>query len=142
MKNFIQGALKKKWVKIVVLLLLALLKVFLIRASVYLQSLVIEWLIVLAFFVGLYYAAKKLVDRFRYRNIQTKIDQAKYIQLTAREKQILVRIADGYTNKEIGEQIFISESAVKKHITTLFEKLNAKRRTEAVRIARDARLIT
>lgn len=142
MKNFIQGALKKKWVKIVVLLLLALLIVFLIRASVYLQSLVIEWLIVLAVFGGLYYAAKKLVDRFRYRNIQTKIDQAKYIQLTAREKQILVRIADGYTNKEIGEQIFISESAVKKHITTLFEKLNAKRRTEAVRIARDARLIT
>ncbi len=142
MKNFIQGALKKNWVKIVVLLLLALLIVFLIRASVYLQSLVIEWLIVLAVFGGMYYGAKKLFDRFRYRNIQTKIDQAKYIQLTAREKQILVRIADGYTNKEIGEQIFISESAVKKHITTLFEKLNAKRRTEAVRIARDARLIT
>ena len=62
--------------------------------------------------------------------------------LNAREKQILTRIADGYSNKEIGDQIYISESAVKKHVSSIFEKLNAKRRTEAVKIARDAHLIS
>ena len=142
MKKITSDTFKKKWARIVGLLILAIIIVFAIRASVYIQSLLIEWALILAAFAALYYGARKLIERVRFRNIATKVEDAKLIQLTYREKQILSGIADGYTNKEIGDQIYISESAVKKHVSSLYEKLNAKRRTEAIKIAREAHLIS
>ncbi len=141
MKKLSLNLFKKKWAKVVGLLLLAIIVVFIIRASVFLQSLLIEWIVILFLFGALYFGGKKIIEKVRYRNIGPKIERARSIQLTFREKQVLAGIADGYTNKEIGEQIYISESAVKKHASSIFEKLDAKRRTEAVRIARDAQLI-
>ena len=52
--------------------------------------------------------------------------------LTPRELQILELIASGLSNKEIAERIFVSENTVKTHSKRLFEKLNARRRTQAV----------
>lgn len=52
--------------------------------------------------------------------------------LTPRELQILELIAGGLSNKEIAERIFVSENTVKTHSKRLFEKLNARRRTQAV----------
>lgn len=52
--------------------------------------------------------------------------------LTPRELQILELIAGGLSNKEIAERIFVSENTVKTHSRRLFEKLNARRRTQAV----------
>ena len=53
-------------------------------------------------------------------------------QLTEREKEVMRYVCKGLTNKEIGETIFISESTVKRHISSILEKLNARNRTEAV----------
>lgn len=53
--------------------------------------------------------------------------------LTPRELEILEHIARGLSNKEIAEQVNLSENTVKTHSKRVFEKLNAKRRTQAVR---------
>ena len=61
--------------------------------------------------------------------------------ITPRELEILGLIAAGLSNREIAEKLFVSENTVKTHSSRLFDKLSAKRRTQAVQIAKDAGLI-
>jgi DNA-binding CsgD family transcriptional regulator len=61
--------------------------------------------------------------------------------LTPRELEILEQIAAGLSNKEIAQALFVSENTVKTHSSRVFDKLGAKRRTQAVQLAKDARLI-
>ena len=55
--------------------------------------------------------------------------------LTAREVDVLRRIAEGNRNRDIAERLFISEETVKVHVKHIMEKLRASDRTEAVAIA-------
>ena len=55
--------------------------------------------------------------------------------LTGRELEVLRLIRDGYRNKQIADQLFISENTVNFHIKNLMEKLRANDRTHAVTIA-------
>ena len=55
--------------------------------------------------------------------------------LTAREVEILQRVAEGNRNRDIAEQLFISEGTVKVHIKHIMEKLGANDRTQAITIA-------
>jgi DNA-binding NarL/FixJ family response regulator len=55
--------------------------------------------------------------------------------LSDREMEILQLLADGFTNKEIAGQLYISTQTVKTHIAHIFEKLGVKDRTEAVAAA-------
>jgi DNA-binding CsgD family transcriptional regulator len=61
--------------------------------------------------------------------------------LTPRELEILGLIADGLSTREIAERLFVSENTVKTHSSRLFAKLGARRRTQAVQIAREAGLV-
>ena len=61
--------------------------------------------------------------------------------ITPREYEILGLIAEGLSNREIAERLFVSENTVKTHSSRLFDKLNAKRRTQAVQLAKEAGLI-
>jgi len=61
--------------------------------------------------------------------------------ITRREREILELIADGLSNREIAEKLFVSENTVKTHSTRLFDKLSAKRRTQAVQIGKELGLI-
>lgn len=61
--------------------------------------------------------------------------------ITARELEILGLIANGLSNREIAGRLFVSENTVKTHSSRLFDKLGAKRRTQAVQIGKTARLI-
>ncbi|MFN2494132.1 MAG: response regulator transcription factor [Pyrinomonadaceae bacterium] len=61
--------------------------------------------------------------------------------VTPRELEILQLIANGLSNREIGEKLFVSENTVKTHSSRLFDKLNAKRRTQAVQIGKELGLI-
>ena len=61
--------------------------------------------------------------------------------ITPRELEILEQIAAGLSNREIAEKLFVSENTVKTHSSRLFDKLNAKRRTQAVQLAQEAGLI-
>lgn len=61
--------------------------------------------------------------------------------ITPRELEILSLIAVGLTNREIAAKLFVSENTVKTHSSHVFGKLNARRRTEAVQIAKSSGLI-
>ena len=71
------------------------------------------------------------------------VDRARLesLGITPREHEILELIAAGLSNREIAEKLFVSENTVKTHASRLFDKLNAKRRTQAVQIAKQAGLI-
>jgi two-component system response regulator DevR len=50
--------------------------------------------------------------------------------LTGREREVVSLIAEGFTNREIGEAIFVSESTVKFHIRNVMRKLDVHHRAE------------
>ncbi|WP_026733660.1 response regulator [Fischerella sp. PCC 9605] len=52
-------------------------------------------------------------------------------ELTPREKDVLRLIATGATNKEIAQQLYISEGTVKNHVTNILNRLNLRDRTQA-----------
>lgn len=61
--------------------------------------------------------------------------------MTPRELEILELIAQGLSNKEIAERVHVSENTVKTHSSRVFDKLGAKRRTQAVQLGKELRLI-
>jgi DNA-binding CsgD family transcriptional regulator len=61
--------------------------------------------------------------------------------ITPREHEILTLIAAGLSTREIASRLFVSENTVKTHSSRLFDKLGARRRTQAVQIAKDQRLL-
>ena len=67
-----------------------------------------------------------------------KVDE---LAITPRELEILRLIAGGLSNREIAEKLFVSENTVKTHSSRLFDKLSAKRRTQAVQIAKEMGLL-
>ena len=60
------------------------------------------------------------------------------IGLTAREVDVLHKLAAGLRNQEIAEVLYLSEGTVKNYISTIYSKLNVKGRREATRKARDS----
>jgi len=71
------------------------------------------------------------------------VDQARVSKLgiTPRELEILGLIAAGLSNREIAERLFVSENTVKTHSSRVFDKLGAKRRTQAVQLGKEFGLI-
>ena len=65
----------------------------------------------------------------------------KDLGITKRELEILELIARGMSNREIAEKLFVSENTVKTHSSHLFDKLGAKRRTQAVQLGKEMGLI-
>ena len=65
----------------------------------------------------------------------------KLLGITKRELEILELIARGMSNREIAEKLFVSENTVKTHSSRLFDKLGAKRRTQAVQLGKEMGLI-
>ena len=63
------------------------------------------------------------------------------VQITPQEMRVLHQVAEGKSNREIGETLFISEATVKIHLSHLFEKLGASSRTDAVAKAVERGLI-
>jgi DNA-binding CsgD family transcriptional regulator len=61
--------------------------------------------------------------------------------ITPRELEILQLIAEGLSNREIAEKLFVSENTVKTHSSRVFDKLGAKRRTQAVQLGKEFRLL-
>ena len=68
-------------------------------------------------------------------------EQLKAYKISDREYEILQKIAEGYSNREIGEQLFISENTIKTHVSSLFQKLNVKRRTQAIQKAKELQIL-
>ena len=77
-----------------------------------------------------------LIARKVMHALQNKLKKPDTIEtiynLSTREREILTLLTDGYRNKEIAEQLFISLHTVKSHIYRIYEKLHVKSRVEAM----------
>ena len=63
------------------------------------------------------------------------------LHITRRELEILELIAQGLSNREIAEKLFVSENTVKTHSSRVFDKLGARRRTQAVQLGKEFGLL-
>jgi len=61
--------------------------------------------------------------------------------LSPRENEVLLHIARGLTNKQIAEQLFVSENTIKTHINNIYSKLGVSRRTQAVSRAKEMNIL-
>jgi len=68
-------------------------------------------------------------------------ERLRELGVTRRELEILELIAKGLSNREIADKLFVSENTVKTHSSRLFDKLSAKRRTQAVQVGKELGLI-
>jgi two-component system, NarL family, response regulator LiaR len=64
-------------------------------------------------------------------------DRIEVLGITPRELEVLQLIAEGLSNKEMAERLFVSENTVKTHASRVFDKLGASRRTQAVQMAKN-----
>jgi NarL family two-component system response regulator LiaR len=63
------------------------------------------------------------------------------LHITRRELETLELIAQGLSNREIAEKLFVSENTVKTHSSHVFDKLGARRRTQAVQLGKEFGLL-
>jgi DNA-binding NarL/FixJ family response regulator len=82
--------------------------------------------------------ARRLMDFFSARKPTTA--PRAFPELTAREEEVLTLIAQGYGNKEIAEQLFLSLKTVRNHVSNIFTKPQVADRAQAVIRAREAGL--
>ncbi|MBL4710629.1 MAG: response regulator transcription factor [Flavobacteriales bacterium] len=75
------------------------------------------------------------------KTVQSNQEVQLSLEISDREMQVLISLAEGLSNKEIAEKLFLSESTIKTHCSNLFSKLNVNRRTQAVQQARELGLI-
>src|SRR5437588_1103429 len=76
--------------------------------------------------------ASKLLSEFAAMSQRSGTAQGTGAQLTPREMQVLKLVAQGLNNRDIAEQLFISENTVKNHIRNILDKLHLHSRMEAV----------
>ena len=135
----------KKTIIVFALLILAVLLLFQVGNYAIVSGnlkmeLFIAIIAVIFFFVGVYLNKKSLHKKQKF---PTEIDHKKIIELeiTTREYEVLQGISEGLSNKEIAEKLFLSESTIKTHVSNVLVKLNAKRRTQAIQLAKDYNII-
>jgi len=87
--------------------------------------------------------ASKLIVEFASlaRRAENERDRVPAPRLTERELEVLKAVAQGLTNREIGEQLHISENTVKNHVRNILEKLHLHSRMEAVLYAVKERIL-
>jgi DNA-binding CsgD family transcriptional regulator len=102
-------------------------------------------------YVGLKLTRPKVVEVEVVREVEVRVpasagfvlntEKLKELGITQREHEILGLIAEGLSNREIGERLFVSENTVKTHSSRLFEKMSVSRRTQAVQKGKELGLI-
>ncbi len=67
--------------------------------------------------------------------------ELKNLNLTNREYEVLQLLTKGYSNSDIAENLYLSLSTVKTHVSNLFSKMNVKSRTQAIEKAKRLRIV-
>ncbi len=78
---------------------------------------------------------KKIIGEIDHKKIAA-------LGLSKREYEVLCKVASGLSNREIAEKLYVSESTIKTHVSNLLVKLDAKRRTQAIQIAKELQIIS
>jgi DNA-binding NarL/FixJ family response regulator len=71
------------------------------------------------------------------RNLPSTPSARKIVDLTAREEEILRFVCEGQSNREIGENIGLTEKTIKHYMTNILQKLHARNRVEAAVIGKE-----
>lgn len=79
--------------------------------------------------------ASEVVDGYLGRDTKTAVEESPYDKLTDREKQVLKLIAEGFSHKEIANELNISAKTVITHQTNISQKLNINSKTGLVKFA-------
>ena len=127
------------------LLVFALLVLFKISKHTYLAGdtsieIIISVIALVFFFIGIY-INKKSVNKNTPVQIEVNYKKIKELNISNREYEVLCEIANGLSNQEIADKLFVSESTIKTHVSTILVKLNAKRRTQAIQISKELQLL-
>lgn len=135
----------KKTILVFTLLTVALYTLFKIsKYTLFVGETSIEFIIIViavVFFIVGIYINKKSLHKPQSLSKEINHQKIKALGITSREYEVLQTISEGLSNKEIAEKLFLSESTIKTHVSNLLVKLNAKRRTQAVQIAKDYKIL-
>lgn len=122
-----------------IILLLQFSKYALISNNLQIE-IVIAIIAITFFFVGVY-IHKNSLQKNSIPKKEINHKKIKSLEITKREYQVLKKINERLSNKEIAEDLFLTESTIKTHVSNLLLKLDAKRRTQAVQIAKSLQII-
>ena len=95
---------------------------------------------IIFFSIGVYLNKRSLHKRV-LPDSEIDLEKIDALDLSKREYEVLKEISLGLSNKEIGDKLYVSESTIKTHVSNILVKLDAKRRTQAVQIAKEMRIL-
>ena len=101
---------------------------------------VISGIAILFFGIG-WYINRRSASKKNLEPDEIDLGKLDDLGISKREYEVLVQIAKGLSNKEIGDTLHLSESTVKTHVSNLLVKLDAKRRTQALQRAKELKII-
>lgn len=111
-----------------------------IEIDLYLGIIAIVFLAIGAY-AGVILKRKHELEKVRANPPHININVETDADLSDREKEVLLNIALGYTNKEIADRLFVSVNTIKTHINNIYSKLDVNRRTQAVSKAKELKII-
>lgn len=126
-------------------LALALVLFFKISTYILIQGntnieLILVLVALIFFFTGIY-LNKKSLQKKDDATSNVDLNKVQKLEISEREYQVLKEVALGLSNKEIADKLYLTESTIKTHVSNLLFKLNAKRRTQAVQIAKELQIL-
>ena len=135
----------KKTILVFGLLILALLLLFQFSKYAIISGdlkveIAVAIIAILFFFIGIYINKKSLHKDSKPLNAIDR-QKIKELEISNREYEVLQKIAEGLSNKEIADSLFLSESTIKTHVSNLLVKLDAKRRTQAIKKAKSFQIL-
>lgn len=83
--------------------------------------------------------ATQVLERLRHGQGQHPADDP-FSSLTPQEDRILTMIGDGLTNREIADELHLTEKTIKNYVSQIYAKLNIERRPQAARLATERRM--
>lgn len=136
------------------LLILCLLVLFRIAEVNFMQGnvkleIIVAIAAVIFFFAGLYFNDRSEAKRATIPPTPPAItspdtinyEEIRKAGLTQREHEVLVKMAQGLSNLEIANALYLSESTIKTHVSNILFKLDAKRRTQAIQTAKEKKIV-
>lgn len=97
--------------------------------------------IALGAWIGWRLTHKNSIDVVQGEGFSLDGDELERLGITKREYEVLENIALGLSNQEIADKLFVSTSTIKTHLSSLFLKLAARRRTQAIQKAKELRIL-
>lgn len=108
--------------------------------EIYVGSVAVVFVLI-GIWAGSKVVGKRMIKIVRSDEFVFNTDAMAALEISQRELEVLSEMAQGLSNQDIADKLFISLSTVKTHSANLFAKLDVSRRTQAIRKARDMSLI-